>query len=150
MSIQKQTALTPELLLWEIGAILARHGITFSTDNPSAAVHHATRLLQALGILVTVEPAALPPAPTPFAPSVQPLASPGRPGFADEIADALALVQTSHLPVVPPLPRGADVGRPPRPHPLDRVTPVFQRGRHRPGDERSLRLVDEEADHVGA
>jgi len=43
MTGQPQPALTPSMLLWEVGAILARHGIPYSTENPSAALTCAER-----------------------------------------------------------------------------------------------------------
>jgi len=53
--------LTPEMLLWEVGAILARHGIAYSTANPTAAVGAAERLLRALGLSTPApEPTAIP------------------------------------------------------------------------------------------
>jgi len=64
MTGQPQPALTPSMLLWEVGAILARHGIPYSTENPSAALTCAERLLRALGLNPPAEPpAALPAVP---------------------------------------------------------------------------------------
>jgi hypothetical protein len=114
MSIQQPTSLTPELLLWEVGAILARHGIPYATSNPTAAVHAATLLLRALGLTVAAEP---------------PAALPAGPAVPDAPTATLPAVRWDSL--TSALPRRDDV--PPR----------FARGQHRPGAERSLRVVEE-------
>jgi len=48
--------LSPEMLLVEVAALCSRHGLAVSTATPSAALHHAARLLQALGLTVPAEP----------------------------------------------------------------------------------------------
>lgn len=50
--------LDPGMLLFEVAAMLARHGIVASTANPSAARDAASKLLHALGI-VPAAPAAI-------------------------------------------------------------------------------------------
>lgn len=55
--------LDPGMLLFEVAAMLARHGIVASTANPSAARDAASKLLHALGIVPATEPAAIAAAP---------------------------------------------------------------------------------------
>lgn len=50
--------LDPGMLLFEVAAMLARHGIVASTANPTAAREAAAKLLHALGI-VPAAPAAI-------------------------------------------------------------------------------------------
>lgn len=94
----KPPTLSPAMLLWEVGAILARHGIPYSTDNPSAALTCAERLLRSLGLTpeATAPPAELPS---------------GAPAGRGPLIDA-----TAHLPVYT-----GEHGLPPR-RPTDRFS----------------------------
>lgn len=119
MSTPRHT-LSPEMLLFEIAAMCSRHGLSVSSANPGAAVHHAARLLQALGL--ADPPAAIAAAPAPPPAQTTPL----------------PVVRAPSVNVV--LPRGS--GDPPsRVHPLDRPT-SFAHGRQRPGAPRSLHLAE--------
>jgi hypothetical protein len=119
--------LSPEMLLFEIAAMCSRHGVPVSTDNPGAAVHHATQLMRTLGLTVPID---------------EPLAI--------EAPPAEPLVSTAVLPRVEDLPATGDphpgwnLSVPPLPtlparRPLDGHT--FTRGQHRPGAPRSLQVV---------
>lgn len=104
--------LTPEMLLFEVAAMCSRHGIPVSTSNPGAAVEHATRLLQTLGVMPH-EPVAIEATPTAE--------------IARVPAEAWTLPAVE-LPHVPAPTRGVDGFS-------------FRRGQHRPGAPRSLRSV---------
>src|SRR6185503_12281148 len=110
----KPPTLTPEMLLWEIGAVLARHGVGYSTANPSASLHYATQLLRSLGLMM---PASAP-APLEAAPEASTAVLPRVPA------------EEPHLP-----PGVLAVPLPPR-RPVDGHT--FTRGRQRPGDPPAL------------
>jgi hypothetical protein len=129
-AVTGRPTLSPEMLLFEIAAMCSRHGVPVSTDNPGAAVHHATQLMRTLGLTVPIgEPLAIEAPPEPE-----------------------QLATTSVLPVVPDEPAAGDPAPgwnlrlpstlaaplPPR-RPLDGNT--FDRGRHRPGAPRSLQVV---------
>lgn len=119
-------SLTPEMLLFEVAAMCSRHGIPVSTANPGAAVEHATRLLQTLGVM-TAEPAAIEAAP---------------PVTPDEIADAISSARRGwslNLPAELPTPTASPLAR----RPVDALT--FDRGRAPVpgGSHRVLRLAPE-------
>lgn len=112
--------LSPEMLLFEVAAICSRHGIPVSTHNPAAALTHAARLLQALGLAEA--PAAIEAA-TSVLPVVPyedepPATGDPHPGWNLRLPSNLAV--------------------PPR-RPVDGFT--FSRGRQRPGDPPALRSV---------
>jgi len=109
--------LSPEMLLFEIAAMCSRHGVPVSTDNPGAAVHHATQLMRTLGLAV---------------PLAEPLAIEAPPEPAT--STAVLPVMPADEPHLPP----STFMLPPR-RPLDGNT--FDRGRHRPGAPRSLQVV---------
>jgi hypothetical protein len=122
--VSTRPTLSPEMLLFEIAAICSRHGVPVSTNNPGAAVHHATQLMRTLGLTVPIdEPLAIEAPPDITSTSVLPIVEPvaagdPRPGW------------NLQIPPLPPLP--------PR-RPIDGHT--FTRGQHRPGAERSLQVV---------
>ncbi len=127
MSGHAPPALSPEMLLFEVAAMCSRHALPVSTSNPQAALYHATGLLRALGL-------AEPP------PAIEAAAPEPPPGPPTAVIPRLDLS----------IPRGPDNGRPPRgevggmPAPLPRRTqPQYERGQHRVGAERSLRVVEE-------
>jgi len=134
--------LSPEMLLFEVAAICSRHGIPVSTHNPAAALTHAARLLQALGL------AEAPPA-IEAATSVLPVVVDEPPATGDPHPGWNLALPSAGVRVH--VPRGLDSGMGNRaPHALDRSElpprrPIdghtFTRGRQRPGDPPALRSV---------
>jgi hypothetical protein len=116
----RPVSLTPEMLLFEIVCMCSQHGIPVRADNPGAAVTHAERLLQTLGVLQAPEPPAITATATlPAVPADEPLAAGDpRPGWN--------LHLPTELPAVRPI-----------------ATPKFERGRAAMGAHRVLRLAPE-------